>query len=209
MSTQGYLRRRSRKPYWHQDRLIIETMNATRSARRTNDETAPDVMALEDAFAQYESELIGTLYYMVGNIDDARDALQETFLKCWRNQEKLPEIRQLKAWIFRIALNTARDLRQTAWRRKRNDLPNEELVPTKSDERPEVLLSKREEMNQLREAIGQLRDEEKEVFLLRENGQMTYEEIGESLGIPTGTVKTRMRLAVTKLRSVVAPSNPQ
>ncbi|MFT5524014.1 MAG: RNA polymerase sigma factor (sigma-70 family) [Pirellulaceae bacterium] len=182
-------------------------MNATRTARRDIADTAPDVLALEDAFAQYESELLGTLYYMVGNIDDARDALQETFLKCWRNQEKLPEIRQLKAWIFRIALNTARDLRQTAWRRKRNDLPNEELVPTKSDERPEVLLSKREEMNQLREAISQLRDEEKEVFLLRENGQMTYEEIGESLGIPTGTVKTRMRLAVTKLRSVVAPTN--
>jgi len=46
------------------------------------------------------------LYYLVGNIEDARDALQEAFVKCWRSHEKLVEVQNLKAWIFRIALNT-------------------------------------------------------------------------------------------------------
>ena len=53
-------------------------------------------------------------------------------------------------------------------------------------------------------AVGELRAEEQEVFLLRQNGQMTYDEIAESIGIPTGTVKTRMRLAITKLRETLA-----
>ena len=52
--------------------------------------------------------------------------------------------------------------------------------------------------------VSELRAEEQEVFLLRQNGQMTYDEIAESIGIPTGTVKTRMRLAITKLRETLA-----
>jgi RNA polymerase sigma-70 factor (ECF subfamily) len=62
----------------------------------------------------------------------------------------------------------------------------------------------REELVQLRQAIAELRSEERDVFLLRQNGELTYEEIAEALAIPVGTVKTRMRLAVTKLRAAVA-----
>ena len=49
-----------------------------------------------------------------------------------------------------------------------------------------------------------LRPEEQEVFLLRQNGEMTYEEIAVALDVPSGTVKTRMRLALSKLREVLA-----
>jgi RNA polymerase sigma-70 factor (ECF subfamily) len=55
----------------------------------------------------------------------------------------------------------------------------------------------------LREALAQLRQEEQEVFLLRQNGELTYEEIAEMLEVPTGTVKTRMRLALSRLREVL------
>ena len=55
-----------------------------------------------------------------------------------------------------------------------------------------------------RAALAELRSEEQEVFLLRQNGDLTYEEIGKMLELPTGTVKTRMRLALTKLREAVA-----
>jgi RNA polymerase sigma-70 factor (ECF subfamily) len=52
--------------------------------------------------------------------------------------------------------------------------------------------------------MKQLRPEEQEVFLLRQNGELTYEEIAETLDVPTGTVKTRMRLALSRLREVLA-----
>ncbi len=47
----------------------------------------PQAGALTDAFARWQDELLGTLFYLVGNREDARDALQETFIKCWRNRE--------------------------------------------------------------------------------------------------------------------------
>ncbi|MEX1224345.1 MAG: sigma factor-like helix-turn-helix DNA-binding protein [Pirellulales bacterium] len=50
----------------------------------------------------------------------------------------------------------------------------------------------------------ELRPEEKEVFLMRQNGELTYDEIAAAVGIPTGTAKTRMRLALTKLREALA-----
>jgi RNA polymerase sigma-70 factor (ECF subfamily) len=172
--------------------------------RCSSSEPTADSGLLEGTFAQYQSELLGTLYYLVGNQEDARDALQETFVKCWRHQEKLAEIQNLKAWIFRIALNTGRDLRQSAWRRKRQSLPEDETMIESRSRGPQSEVLENEQLDRIRHALRDLRSEEQEVFLLRQNGQMTYEEIAEALGIPTGTVKTRMRRAVSKLREVLA-----
>ena len=62
-----------------------------------------------------------------------------------------------------------------------------------------------ENVARLRQAILDLRDEEREVFLLRQNGELTYEQIGELRNTPVGTVKTQMRTALTKLRKVLNP----
>jgi len=159
--------------------------------------------ALELAFARHQGELLGTLYYLVGNLEDARDALQETFVKCWRHQQQVPEIRNLRAWIFRVALNTGRDLRQNAWRRRRKPLSGDEAMIESPQAGPESGVERTEQLALVQRAIRRLRSEEQEVFLLRQNGELTYEEIGEAIGIPTGTVKTRMRLALTKLRKVL------
>jgi RNA polymerase sigma-70 factor (ECF subfamily) len=176
----------------------------TKVARQDKVARDTDCGALENAFAQHQSELLGTLYYLVGNIEDARDALQETFVKCWRHKEQVAEVRNLKAWIFRIALNTGRDLRQTAWRRKRQGLPEDEGIIESTQAGPVAIAEHNERLARVEVALRELRSEEQEVFLLRQNGQLKYEEIAETVGIPLGTVKTRMRLAITKLRESLA-----
>ncbi|MCE9548611.1 MAG: sigma-70 family RNA polymerase sigma factor [Planctomycetia bacterium] len=158
---------------------------------------------LEEAFARYQSELLGTLYYLVGNTEDARDALQETFLKCWRSGDQLNEVENLKAWIFRVALNTGRDLRKTAWRRRRRELPKDETMLAQRQPSPEASVDQEDQLARVRRAVANLRSEEQEVFLLRQNGELTYDQIAEAVGVPTGTVKTRMRLALTKLRTAL------
>ena len=162
----------------------------------------PLMDSLEDAFARWQDELLGTLYYLVGNREDARDALQETFVKCWRKRQDLGEIDNLKAWIFRVALNTGRDLRSSAWRRRRQPLAEGELSAAQHSASSELVHA--EELTRVRTAVMELRPEEQEVFLLRQNGELTYEAIAEAIGIPLGTVKTRMRLAIEKLRLALA-----
>ena len=164
---------------------------------------AADSAALEDVFARWQDELLGTLYYLVGNREDARDALQETFIKCWRHRQRLDEVRNLKAWIFRVALNTGRDVRQTAWRRRRTPLADAEVM-VDGGPSPEAAIERREQCERVRRAIAELRREEQEVFLLRQNGELTYEEIATAAGIPVGTAKTRMRLALEKIRKALA-----
>jgi RNA polymerase sigma factor (sigma-70 family) len=155
---------------------------------------------LEDAFLQLQDSLLGTLYYLVGNKEDAQDALQETFVKCWRHRQELPKIRNLQAWIYRIALNTGRDMRSAAWSVRRRQLAEEHAMLEAKVESPDEALERKEQVEQIRDAIVTLRPEEQEVFLLRQNGEMTYDEIADAMGLPTGTVKTRMRLALSKLR---------
>jgi len=158
---------------------------------------------LEEVFSRRQAELLGTLYYVLGNVEDARDALQEAFLKCWRHRAELAEIENLHAWVFRVALNAGRDLRATAWRRKRKPLEEREAVLVAHDAEPQADAVRRERLELVRRALLDLRPEEQEVFLLRQNGQLTYEEIARSIDVPVGTVKTRMRLAVGKLREAL------
>lgn len=155
---------------------------------------------LEDAFVRYQSELLGTLYYLVGNAEDTRDALQETFLKCWRASDQIGDVQNLKAWMFRVALNTGRDLRKTAWNRRRQPLPSDDMMPTQTCiSPPEAKVDQEDQLARVRRAVADLRPEEQEVFLLRQNGELTYDQIAEAVGAPSGTVKTRMRLALAKL----------
>lgn len=179
-------------------------MNAIESVRRADDDPATTLNGgLEAAFAQHQSELLGTLFYVTGNLEDARDALQETFLKCWKHQHDVAAVINLRAWIFRIALNTGRDLRQAAWRRKRQPLAEDVTMIASQQARPDAELEQAEQVARVGDALGRLRREEQEVFLLRQNGGLSYDDIGTVIGIPTGTVKTRMRLALAKLRAAL------
>jgi RNA polymerase sigma-70 factor (ECF subfamily) len=156
------------------------------------------------AFNGMRTELVSTLFFVLGNHDDAQDVAQEVFIKCWRTRAGLTDIKNLRAWIFRIGLNAAKDLQRNAWRRRNKPFgdaaPPE--VPGKAPT-PSEAMENKDLMERLRKALHQLRPEEKEVFLLRQNGDLTYEEIAAMRRTPVGTVKTQMRSALQKLRRVL------
>lgn len=158
---------------------------------------------LEEVFARHQNELLGTLFYLVGNAEDARDALQDAFVKCWRRRGELSEVANVKAWVFKVAINAGRDLRSSAWRRHRESLPEDSFDLPSCQPGPAESAERTEQLDLLRRALVGLREEERAVFLLRQNGDLTYEEAAESLGVPIGTVKTRMRLALQKLREAL------
>ena len=152
------------------------------------------------AFNAARDELVSTLMYVLGSRDDAQDAAQDAFVKCWKNRAQVPDVQNLRAWIFRIALNTAKDVRRSAWSRKSRAFSGEEYAILGREGTPDEGIDDREALMKIRAAIAELRDEEREIFLLRQNGNLTYEEIAEARGAPVGTVKTQMRAALMKLK---------
>ena len=151
-------------------------------------------------FNELRDELVSTLWFMLGNREDALDAAQEAFLKCWKSPASLENVRDLRAWIFRVGFNAAKDLKRSAWRRRARPLSGDEIMILSPDDLPLDLLAEKETLERLRRAILELRPDEKEVFLLRQNGELTYDQIAEIRGSPVGTVKTQMRAALQKLR---------
>ena len=166
-------------------------------------ELSPE-QALVRAFNDFRDELVSTLMFLLGNRDDAQDAAQEAFLKCWRSREGLADIQNLRAWVFRVGLNAAKDMQRSAWNRRSKPMTGEDTMIAAHDAAPGQALEDREEVERLRKAILELRVEEKEVFLLRQNGGLTYEQIAEIRHSPVGTVKTQMRAALQKLRKQLA-----
>src|SRR5262249_43251403 len=79
------------------------------------------------AFHDFRDELVSTLMFLLGNREDAQDAAQDAFLKCWRNRATLGEIQNLRAWIFRVGLNTAKDMQRSAWARRAKPMVGEEI----------------------------------------------------------------------------------
>src|SRR5947209_12287977 len=163
---------------------------------------APGEM-LERAFNEIKDELLSALVFVLGNPEDARDAAQDAFIKCWNAREQLGAVRNLRAWIFRVCFNTAKDLRRSAWHRKTRPLRAEQYTMPARHLAPGQAVERQQAFERIRQAVLGLREEEKDVFLLRQNGELTYEQIAELRGCPVSTVKTQMRTALEKIRKVL------
>jgi RNA polymerase sigma-70 factor (ECF subfamily) len=153
-------------------------------------------------FRETHHDLMGVLFGVLRNWEDARDAAQTAFLKCWKVRHELHNVRDVRAWLFRISLNTARDIRRREGLRRA--VPIDALGESVSN--PAALstedeLIHRERLRHLQTALRELRPSEREVFILRQDTGLTYEEIAEARGYPVGTVKTLMRAALRKLRA--------
>ena len=177
------------------------TSSATRAMTAQDNDASVD--GLVQAFNDARAELVSTLFYMLGNHADAQDAAQEAFLKCWRARHSVDKIRDFRAWIFRVALNAAKDLQRNAYYRRARPLADSAVNDDTAVPSPLEAVQDMEARDRLREALLSLRPEEKEVFLLRENGDLTYEEIAKQRRCPVGTIKTQMRTAIRKLRAVL------
>src|ERR1700722_8371048 len=146
-----------------------------------NGKETPDDLLVR-TFNGLRDELVSTLIFVLGNREDAKDAAQDAFIKCWNAREQLPQVVNLRAWIFRVCFNTAKDMQRSAWHRRAKPLLAEQFTLMANDAGPGQTLERKESIDRLRRAILELREEEKEIFLLRQNGELTYEAIAELRG---------------------------
>jgi RNA polymerase sigma-70 factor (ECF subfamily) len=152
---------------------------------------------------RYEERLYAFIERMVGDGHLAEDVFQQTFVKVAVNATAYDGRASFSTWLFRIARNSALDeLRK----RRRTPVPADphalslESRPDAGAVRPLDKLALDEQAERVRAALADLPEEQREAFLLREEGDLDFAQIGDIQGCARETAKSRFRLAVEKLR---------
>lgn len=162
--------------------------------------------ALEALYDRYASTVLGVAHKVIGDQHAAEDVLQETFWRVWKSASTFQaELGPLKIWLFRIARNLAIDayrrqtVRPQAVLETVDEEPVLEQLPDPSmdvAEQAQVILKHR----QVRKALGSLPAVQRRVIEMAYFYGMTRQEIAEATGEALGTIHTRARLALQKLR---------
>ncbi|ACA59783.1 RNA polymerase sigma factor [Candidatus Desulforudis audaxviator] len=165
---------------------------------------ARDIQALEELFNQFHETVYKSAYFITHDRMLAEDVVQNTFLKAYDKIDQLKDSSRVESWLIQIAVNQARD---EIRRRHRQAWSQEEAhLPGPPEELPEFQVVAREEHAVISAAIDGLAAEYQDVILLKYQFEMTTKRIAETLNIPEGTVKTRLRKARAILESVLRES---
>lgn len=164
----------------------------------------------EQLVTEHQTRVYNLALRMVSNRADAEDCAQEAFVKAFR---ALPSFRgdaSVSSWLYRLTTNVCLDFLRAKKRRAETSLaaatengePVESDIPDPSDG-PETLAEKSERRAMVHRALRQLPDDFRQVLLLRELGELSYDEIGHAMQLEAGTVKSRIFRARRKLADIL------
>jgi RNA polymerase sigma-70 factor (ECF subfamily) len=171
-----------------------------------------DAAAFETLVNERSGEIYGLLYRLTENGEEARDLTQETFLRAFQSIVHFRGESDLRTWIYRIAINQARN-RWRWWRRRRRDVTFSIDASDTNGDRPALIASLKssvadpetdalahERERALKKALSSLRRVYRETVILRDIEGFAYEEIAATLEISVGTVKSRLARGRQELR---------
>lgn len=143
-----------------------------------------DALTFQAQVRQMETLLFRVSMSYLGNAEDAADAVQDALVKAWEKRSSLAKQEQFCPWVMRILVNRCKDILRARKRRSFFPLAEDTIIQDFTSSQSLVM-----------EAIQTLKPEQRTVTLLRYVDGYTVLEIAKSLGIPEGTVKTRLRAA--------------
>ena len=158
--------------------------------------------AYGELVGRYYEGVIRVVYRLCGDAQIAQDAAQEAFLRAWIKLPGFQPRAPFRNWVYRIAVNTALDvLRQ----KPAEQFENSEEVRILADKSlgPEAAYIQKEQADFVQAAIKALPEAARAVLVLREYGELSYDEIASVLEIPVGTVMSRLNYARTRLRTML------
>ena len=166
------------------------------------------VKAYEILVQRYKNPLINYIYRFLGDYEACADIVQETMIKVYRNKDSYKSIARFSTWIYTIAGNLARTEYQ---RRKRRNIfsinsygDDDETfdIPDQSAQ-PDVITDSGIKNEIIQKALLKVSDSYREMVVLRDIQEMSYEEIAEVTGIAVGTVKSRINRGRTQLQKLL------
>ena len=168
---------------------------------------AGDETAFAEVVAEHQRMVVQLALNLLGDRDEALDLSQEVFLRVFRTISRFRGQSTLKTWIYRIAVNQARN-RHRFWRRRHraDQVSLDAHVATHGEflsaatSRPDRVLAQKELAARLENALDALPFDQRTAIVLREVDGLSYEEIAYSLGVAVGTVKSRLTRARQTLR---------
>jgi RNA polymerase sigma-70 factor, ECF subfamily len=165
--------------------------------------------AFEELVRRYQDRLYNAVYRLVSNPEDARDIVQDAFLNAYQSLAKFKGGAQFYTWLYRIAFNAAISLK----RKQRVALavqgsravsaPGAEPADPSEQSRPEHALERAEEERRVQTALSRLSAEHRAVLILKDIEGQRYEAIAEIVGVPIGTVRSRLHRARMELRELL------
>ena len=169
-----------------------------------------DERALGELYDRHAALVYAMAYRVLGDRADAEEAAAETFAQAWREAGRFESGRgSVAAWLVMMARTRALDLARASQRRSRITLVAAASEPRDEtgewSDTPEGAAIAGERARLVRDAIAQLTPVQREAIELAYYGGLSQSEIAERLHAPLGTVKTRLRLGMQKLRETLAP----
>ncbi|HXY38530.1 MAG TPA: sigma-70 family RNA polymerase sigma factor [Vicinamibacteria bacterium] len=163
-----------------------------------------DLSAFEEVVRRYQRRVYGTALRIVRCHDVADDVSQEAFVRAWRSLDRFDTARPFGPWVCRIAANLALNHVRSP-RAREEALPEEQKEARSEAPGPLQALLDEEGRRVLDEAIGELSEEQRAVFVLRAFEELSYAEIAEALGLQPGTVMSRLFRARARLARTLRP----
>ena len=169
----------------------------------------------QDAFAalvrQYEKRVFALTTRLCGNAEDAQEAAQEAFLAAWQGLQFFRGESSFSTWLYRLVSNACVDLLRKEGRHRSAAGPSfndEEAAIDVADDSPSphALAEQAELRQQIEAGLAALPEEYRQVLILREMHQQTYDEIAEILSLDLGTVKSRINRGRKRLRKILLDS---
>ncbi len=163
-----------------------------------------DLDAFEQLVALYERRVFGLALRLTGSVEDAKDAVQETFMRMHRKMAQIDSGRSVGPWLYAVTANICHDVGRS--RQRSRLVPMDEWAANRPDPaaNPEGVMHGRERERRLRAGLRQLPEKERAALLLREMEGMSTEEVARALGSSAGTVRSQICTARLKLRKFFA-----
>ncbi|MBN1999006.1 sigma-70 family RNA polymerase sigma factor [candidate division KSB1 bacterium] len=161
--------------------------------------------AFERLVQKYQQHVYRTIIRMVKDHGTADDLIQQTFIKVYTNLDKFDTAYPFFPWIRRIAVNETLNLlkSKSEQRKKSIESLDDKHIPVQAWDNPLRNMEKKEFIRQLERAVNDLPLEQKTVFILRTQEEMSYQEIADDLDISVGTVMSRLNRARCKLKTAL------
>ncbi|HEX6182831.1 MAG TPA: sigma-70 family RNA polymerase sigma factor [Pyrinomonadaceae bacterium] len=167
---------------------------------------AGDREAFGEVVRRWERKIYALAYGILGSVEDARDASQETFIAAYRNLQGFRGEAKVSSWLHRIAVNQCITRQRRARVRAETGLEDEiessgeGLLSTHAGESPARASESKQRAEAVRRAVASLPQELREVVLMKEFEELTFQEIADALQVPLSTVKSRLYTALRQLR---------